>query len=74
MCVWGCPSVLSHLWTLLGGGVEGAAHYPPLGSLHTPPHKLVVYGLLHKDAGSRSAALAGVEEDALVGLFHGQIH
>lgn len=63
-----------HLWTLLGGGVEGAANYPPLGSLHAPANKLVIYGLLHKDAGAGCAALACIEKHTLVCLLDSQIH
>lgn len=66
--------VLTHLWTLLSRGIEGAADYPPLGSLHTSPDKLVIYGLLHVDARACCAALACVEKHALVGLFYSQIH
>lgn len=66
--------VLSHLWTLLSSGIERAADYPPLGSLYTPPDELIVYGFLHEDAGACSAALACIEEHALVGLFNSQIH
>lgn len=63
-----------HLWALLSGGVEGAADYPPLGSLHAPANKLVIYGLLHEDARARCAALACVEKHTLVGLLYSQIH
>lgn len=63
-----------HLWTLLSGGIEGAANCPPLGSLHTPANKLVIYGLLHKDAGAGGAALACVKKHTLVCLLHSQIH
>lgn len=66
-----CPP---HLWALLGCGVEGTAHYPPLGSLHAPPNKLVIDGLLNKNARPCCAALACVEKHALVGLLHSQIH
>ncbi len=65
-----CP----HLWTLLSSGIKGAANYPPLGSLHTPPNKLIIYGLLHIDARACRAALACVEKHALVCLFYSQIH
>lgn len=64
----------SHLWTLLGSGIKGAADYPPLGSLHTPPNKLIIHGFLHKDARACRATLACVEKHSLVGLFHSQIH
>lgn len=64
----------SDLWTLFGCGIKGAADYPPLGSLHAPPDKLVIYGLLHVDPRTCCAALAGVEEHTLVGLFHSHIH
>ena len=66
--------VLTHLWTLLSSGIEGAADYPPLGSLHTPANKLLIYGLLHEDTRAGRAALACVEKHTLVGLFHSQIH
>ncbi|TNN87499.1 hypothetical protein EYF80_002216 [Liparis tanakae] len=62
-----------HLRPLLGGGIKGAADYPPLGSLHTPPDKLVINGLLHKDAGACCAALACVEKHPLMGLFYSQV-
>lgn len=64
----------SDLWTLFSCGIKGAADYPPLGSLHAPPDKLVIYGLLHVDPRTCCAALAGVEEHALVGLFHSHVH
>lgn len=63
-----------HLWTLLRGWIKGAAHYPPLGSLHTPMNKLLIEGLLHVDTRACCTALACVEKHTLVGLFHGQIH
>lgn len=69
--VWMCHS---NLWALFGGGIKGAADYPPLGSLHAPPNKLVVYGLLHVDTRACCAALARVEKHALVGLFYSQVH
>lgn len=66
--------MLTDLWTLLSSGIKGVADYPPLGSLHAPPDKLVVDGLLHEDARARCAALACVEKHALVGLLYSQIH
>lgn len=63
-----------YLRALLGGGVKWAPHDTPLGPLHAPPHKLLVDGLLHEDAGARRAALALVEEHALVRLLHGMVH
>lgn len=66
--------VLSHLWTLLSSGIEGAANYSPLSSLHAPPNKLLIYGFLHVDARAGCAALACIEKHALVGLFYSQIH
>lgn len=64
----------SNLRALFGGGIKGAADYPPLGSLHAPPNELVIYGLLHVDTRACCAALARVEKHALVGLFHRQVH
>lgn len=65
---------LSNLRALFSSGIKGAADYPPLGSLHAPPNKLVVDGLLHVDTRACCAALARVEKHALVGLFYGQVH
>lgn len=64
----------SNLWALFSSGIKGAADRPPLGSLHAPPNKLVIYGLLHVDARACCAALARVEKHALVGLLHSQVH
>lgn len=63
-----------YLWTLLRCGVEGTAHYPPLGSFHAPSDKLVIYGVLHINTRTCCTALACVEERALVGLFNRHIH
>lgn len=65
---------VSNLWALFSSGIKGAADYPPLGALHAPPHKLVVYGLLHVDTRPCCAALARVEKHALVGLLYSQVH
>lgn len=64
----------SNLRALFSSGIKGAADYPPLGSLHAPPDKLVIYGLLHVDTRACCAALARVEKHALVGLFYSQVH
>lgn len=64
----------TNLWSLLGGGVKGAAHNSPLGPFHAPPDELLVDGLLHIDAGAGRAALALVEKDPLVGLLHRMLH
>lgn len=71
---WKLKARSSHLWALLSHGVKGAADCPPLGSVHAPSDKLVMNGVLHKYAGTRRAALARVEEHALVGLFNRNIH
>lgn len=63
-----------HLRTLLSRGVKRAADYPPLCSLHTPANKLIINGLLHKDARACSATLACIEKHTLVGLLHCQVH
>lgn len=68
---WFCAP---HLWSLLSHGVKGAANYPPLCSLHAPPDELVIYGLLHIDAGACRATLPCVEKHTLVGFFYSQIH
>ena len=65
---------LAHLWSLLRRGIKWAADYPSLGSLHAPPNKLIIYGLLNVNARACCAALARIEKHALVGLFHSQIH
>lgn len=65
---------VSYLRTLLSGGVKGAPHNAPLGPFHTSFHELLIDGLFHKDSRPCSAALALVEEHALVSLLHSVVH
>lgn len=69
-----CLKPSLYLWTLFSGGVKWASHYPPLCSLHTPAHKLIIDGLFHIDTRTCRTALTAVEEHALMSLLHRQIH
>lgn len=69
-----CLKPLLYLRTLFSGGVKRASHYPPLRSLYTPAHKLVVDGLFHIDTGTCRTALTAVKEHTLMSLLHCQIH
>lgn len=63
-----------YLRSLLGGRVERISHSPPLSSLNTPAHKLIINGLLHEDAGASRAALPVIKKHTLMGLLDRLVH
>lgn len=63
-----------YLRPLLRLQVEGVSNQSPLGSLYAPLHKLLVDVFLHVSARASAAALALVEEQGKVGLFHSVLH
>lgn len=68
------PQRPAYLWPLLGLAVKGVPDHPRLGPGDAPLHKLIMDILLNEDPGTRSAALALVEEQGEVGLLHGPVH
>ena len=65
---------MSHLRSLFVLAVEGIADRPLLGPLDRPLDKLVIDLLLDEYPGSGAAALALVEEQSEVALFHRLLH
>lgn len=59
---------------MLGSGIKGVSNQSLLGKLHAALDELGVDLLLHEDARGSRAALPLVEEHALVGTFHCQVH
>lgn len=69
-----CPADAAYLRPLLRPAVEGVPDHPRLGPGHTAFHEFVVHILLHEGPGARTTALALVEEQGKVGLFHRPVH
>lgn len=69
-----CPADAAYLRPLLRLTVEGVPNHPRLGPGHTSFHEFVIHILLHEGPGASTTALALVEEQSKVGLFHSPVH
>lgn len=64
----------THLRTLLYSGSQRISKDIVLSSCHTSTHKLIIYGLFHKNSRPGYTALALMIEDANVRKLHRSIH
>lgn len=65
---------LIHLGPLLGVYLKGVPNFPMLSFLHGSLRKLIIDGFFNKDSGTRTAALAHVEEEGFMALLHSVVH
>ncbi|MCP6559700.1 hypothetical protein NL501_31240, partial [Klebsiella pneumoniae] len=65
---------LIHLGPLLSPAVKGVPNHPRFGPGNAALHKFFIHILMHKRPRASTAALALVEEQGKVGLFHSPVH
>lgn len=69
-----CSTTIPYLWSLVHSWYQWVSQDLVTGLFRATTNKLLIDGVLHKHPGASQTALALVEEETTVGLFHCILH